>query len=68
MLGPQSDAMEQRTRNLVLSVCDLKQHGDLPPSGRAGARAVTIGTRLYLIGGADDRQSYGDVYLLEIGD
>ena len=37
---------EHAVRNLVLSVCDLKQHGDMPPEKCLG-QAVTIGTRLY---------------------
>jgi Ras-related protein Rab-1A len=53
------------TRNLVLSVCDLKQHGDVP-NARCGAQTVTMATRMYLHGGCDEKQSYGDLHLLEI--
>eukprot|EP00747_Dinoflagellata_sp_TGD_P170326 gnl/TRDRNA2_/TRDRNA2_201615_c0_seq1.p1 gnl/TRDRNA2_/TRDRNA2_201615_c0~~gnl/TRDRNA2_/TRDRNA2_201615_c0_seq1.p1 ORF type:complete len:618 (-),score=101.99 gnl/TRDRNA2_/TRDRNA2_201615_c0_seq1:79-1854(-) len=56
---------EHPTRNLVLSVCDLKQHGDVPPA-RCGSQTVTMGTRMYLHGGADERQAYNDLHLLEI--
>lgn len=53
------------TRNLVLSVCDLKQHGDIP-SSRCGAQTVTMATRMYLHGGCDEKSVYGDLHLLEI--
>mmetsp|Transcript_53737 Transcript_53737/g.172236 ORF Transcript_53737/g.172236 Transcript_53737/m.172236 type:complete len:581 (-) Transcript_53737:175-1917(-) len=56
---------EYPVRNLVLSVCDLKQHGDTP-SSRCGAQTVTMATRMYLHGGCDEKQSYGDLHLLEI--
>lgn len=56
---------EHQVRNLVLSVCDLRQHGDIP-AARCGAQAVTIGTRMYLHGGADEKQCFGDLHLLEI--
>eukprot|EP00440_Ansanella_granifera_P000137 gb/GFBE01000148.1/.p1 GENE.gb/GFBE01000148.1/~~gb/GFBE01000148.1/.p1 ORF type:complete len:592 (+),score=144.41 gb/GFBE01000148.1/:1-1776(+) len=52
-------------RNLVLSVCDLKQHGDIP-SSRCGSQTVTMATRMYLHGGCDDKKAYGDLHLLEI--
>ncbi|CAE8608895.1 unnamed protein product [Polarella glacialis] len=52
-------------RNLVLSVCDLKQHGDIP-SSRCGSQTVTMATRMYLHGGCDEKQAYGDLHLLEI--
>lgn len=53
------------TRNLVLSVCDLKQHGDVP-NARCGAQTVTMATRMYLHGGCDEKSAYGDLHLLEI--
>jgi len=56
---------EHPVRNLVLSVCDLKQHGDIP-SARCGAQTVTMSTRMYLHGGCDEKQAYGDLHLLEI--
>jgi len=56
---------EHPVRNLVLSVCDLKQHGDTPLA-RCGAQSVTLATRMYLHGGADEKQAYGDLHLLEI--
>ena len=56
---------EQATRNLVLSVCDLKQHGEAVPEKMLGC-SVTIGTRLYLFGGCDTRNTYGELHLLEI--
>mmetsp|Transcript_43253 Transcript_43253/g.99708 ORF Transcript_43253/g.99708 Transcript_43253/m.99708 type:complete len:573 (+) Transcript_43253:63-1781(+) len=56
---------EHPVRNLVLSVCDLKQHGDAP-CARCGSQTVTMATRLYLHGGADDKKAYGDLHLLEI--
>uniref|UniRef100_A0A7S1B080 Uncharacterized protein n=1 Tax=Noctiluca scintillans TaxID=2966 RepID=A0A7S1B080_NOCSC len=56
---------ELPVRNLVLSVCDLKQHGETP-SSRCGAQTVTIATRMYLHGGADEKAAYGDLHLLEI--
>mmetsp|Transcript_33197 Transcript_33197/g.71171 ORF Transcript_33197/g.71171 Transcript_33197/m.71171 type:complete len:590 (-) Transcript_33197:147-1916(-) len=52
-------------RNLVLSVCDLKQHGDTPLA-RCGAQTVMMATRMYLYGGCDEKQAYGDLHLLEI--
>mmetsp|Transcript_19340 Transcript_19340/g.44003 ORF Transcript_19340/g.44003 Transcript_19340/m.44003 type:complete len:588 (-) Transcript_19340:50-1813(-) len=52
-------------RNLVLSVCDLKQHGD-QPSSRCGSQTVTMATRMYLHGGCDEKQVFGDLHLLEI--
>jgi len=52
-------------RNLVLSVCDLKQHGDIP-SQRCASQTVTLATRMYLHGGCDDKRTYGDLHLLEI--
>lgn len=52
-------------RNLVLSVCDLKQHGDIP-SSRCGAQTVTMATRMYLHGGCDEKHVFGDLHLLEI--
>ncbi|EER19562.1 hypothetical protein Pmar_PMAR012543 [Perkinsus marinus ATCC 50983] len=68
MLTTEVSEPELAVRNLVLSVCDLKQHGDTPPA-RAAARAATLGTRMYLYGGADDKRSFGgngEVHLLEI--
>ncbi|KAF4703404.1 hypothetical protein FOZ63_017329, partial [Perkinsus olseni] len=68
MLSTEAPEPELAVRNLVLSVCDLKQHGDTP-SARAAARAATLGTRMYVFGGADDRRSFGndgEVHLLEI--
>uniref|UniRef100_A0A0G4FAI6 Uncharacterized protein n=1 Tax=Chromera velia CCMP2878 TaxID=1169474 RepID=A0A0G4FAI6_9ALVE len=59
------DADKQGVRNLVLSVCDLKQHGDAP-AGRVAAQIATVGTRLYLHGGADERQAYADLNMLQI--
>mmetsp|Transcript_107446 Transcript_107446/g.303792 ORF Transcript_107446/g.303792 Transcript_107446/m.303792 type:complete len:580 (+) Transcript_107446:97-1836(+) len=56
---------EHPVRNLVLSVCDLKQHGDQPPA-RCGAQTVTMNTRMYLHGGCDEEEVYGDLHLLEI--
>lgn len=53
------------TRNLVLSVCDLKQHGDVP-NARCGAQTVCMATRMYLHGGCDEKSVYGDLHLLEI--
>jgi|EP00927_Polykrikos_kofoidii_P077508 Ras-related protein Rab-1A len=56
---------EHPVRNLVLSVCDLKQHGDAP-APRCGSQTVTMATRMYLHGGCDEKHSYGDLHLLEI--
>lgn len=56
---------EHPVRNLVLSVCDLKQHGDTPLA-RCGAQTVMLATRMYLHGGCDEKQAYGDLHLLEI--
>jgi len=56
---------EHPVRNLVLSVCDLKQHGDAP-AARCGSQTVTMATRMYLHGGCDEKQVYGDLHLLEI--
>jgi len=56
---------EHPVRNLVLSVCDLKQHGEIP-GARCGAQTYTMATRMYLHGGCDEKQVYGDLYLLEI--
>jgi len=56
---------EHPVRNLVLSVCDLKQHGEIP-SARCGAQTYTMATRMYLHGGCDEKQIYGDLHLLEI--
>eukprot|EP00435_Cladocopium_sp_Y103_P032846 s759_g8.t1 len=56
---------EHPVRNLVLSVCDLKQHGDVP-AARCGSQTVTMNTRMYLHGGCDDKKAYGDLHLLEI--
>lgn len=36
---------EHAVRNLVLSVCDLKQNGECPPE-RVLGQAVTVGTRM----------------------
>ncbi|KAF4677266.1 hypothetical protein FOL47_002505 [Perkinsus chesapeaki] len=68
MLNTEFPEQELAVRNLVLSVCDLKQHGDAPQA-RAAGRAATIGTRMYLFGGADDRRCFGndgEIHLLEI--
>eukprot|EP00919_Chromeraceae_sp_WS-2016_P022728 GHVR01053939.1.p1 GENE.GHVR01053939.1~~GHVR01053939.1.p1 ORF type:complete len:596 (+),score=149.85 GHVR01053939.1:71-1858(+) len=59
------DEGPKNIRNLVLSVCDLRQQGDVPPQ-RVAAQCVTVGTRLYLYGGADEKQSYGDLHMLQI--
>jgi Ras-related protein Rab-1A len=56
---------EHPVRNLVLSVCDLKQHGDIP-AARCGAQTVTMATRMYLHGGCDEKKAFGDLHLLEI--
>eukprot|EP01071_Lankesteria_metandrocarpae_P008692 Lankesteria_metandrocarpae@DN5024_c0_g1_i2.p1 len=56
---------EERTRNLVLSLCDLKTQGEVP-SGRVSAQIVTVGTRILLHGGADDKRAYDDLQSLEI--
>jgi len=56
---------EHPVRNLVLSVCDLKQHGDIP-TARCAAQTVTMNTRMYLHGGCDDKKAYGNLHLLEI--
>lgn len=56
---------EHPVRNLVLSVCDLKQHGEVP-AARCGAQTVVMATRMYLHGGCDEKQTYGDLHLLEI--
>mmetsp|Transcript_55313 Transcript_55313/g.140312 ORF Transcript_55313/g.140312 Transcript_55313/m.140312 type:complete len:591 (-) Transcript_55313:243-2015(-) len=65
----QDDENEQEqdhpVRNLVLSVCDLKQHGDTPLA-RCGAQTVMLATRMYLHGGCDEKQAFGDLHLLEI--
>ena len=37
------EEQDHPTRNLVLSVCDLKQHGDVP-NARCGAQTVTMAT------------------------
>ncbi|CEL93240.1 unnamed protein product [Vitrella brassicaformis CCMP3155] len=55
----------QNVRNLVLSVCDLRQHGDIP-TARVASQIVTVGTRLYLHGGADEKAAYGDLHVMEI--
>eukprot|EP00439_Symbiodinium_sp_Y106_P035765 s1201_g4.t1 len=66
---------EHPVRNLVLSVCDLKQHGDIPTARCAAQTAyalakpgpsVTMNTRMYLHGGCDDKKAYGNLHLLEI--
>jgi len=66
-LQAMEDEQEQDhpTRNLVLSVCDLKQHGDVP-NARCGAQTVTMSTRTYLHGGCDEKAVFGDLHLLEI--
>jgi Ras-related protein Rab-1A len=51
-------------RNLVLSVCDLVQHG-AQPVARAGAAVATHNNRLFLFGGADEKRTYNDMYVLE---
>lgn len=65
MQEEEDQEQEHPVRNLVLSVCDLKQHGDTPDS-RCGAQTVTMATRIYLHGGCDEKQVYGDLHLLEI--
>mmetsp|Transcript_19127 Transcript_19127/g.45041 ORF Transcript_19127/g.45041 Transcript_19127/m.45041 type:complete len:586 (-) Transcript_19127:82-1839(-) len=64
-MDPDEQEYEHPVRNLVLSVCDLKQHGDIP-SSRCGSQAVTMATRMYLHGGCDEKRAYGDLHLLEI--
>mmetsp|Transcript_77418 Transcript_77418/g.214045 ORF Transcript_77418/g.214045 Transcript_77418/m.214045 type:complete len:580 (+) Transcript_77418:85-1824(+) len=64
-MDPDEQEYEHPVRNLVLSVCDLKQHGDIP-SSRCGAQAVTMATRMYLHGGCDEKRTFGDLHLLEI--
>jgi small GTP-binding protein len=54
----------EAVRNLVLSVCDLVQHG-AAPSARAGAAVATHTGRLFLFGGADENKAYADLYVLE---
>ena len=64
----EGNAEEHLVRNLVLSVCDLKQHGDTPQERLLG-QAVTIGTRLYLHGGCAgnaEHDVHGDLHLLEL--
>mmetsp|Transcript_30024 Transcript_30024/g.82397 ORF Transcript_30024/g.82397 Transcript_30024/m.82397 type:complete len:589 (+) Transcript_30024:89-1855(+) len=59
---------EHPVRNLVLSVCDLRQHGDVP-AARCGSQTVTMTTtttRMYMHGGCDENKAYGDLHLLEI--
>ncbi|CAD7970553.1 unnamed protein product [Amoebophrya sp. A25] len=56
---------EYATRNLVLSVCDLKQNGECPPE-RVLGQSVTVGTRMYLHGGCTQRRVFDEVYLLEL--
>jgi len=56
---------EVHVRNLVLSACDLKQQGS-PPTGRAGASAASLGTRVFVFGGWSEGQIFSDMYLLEI--
>ena len=48
MMDDGDEGENHAVRNLVLSVCDLKQHGDGPSEKMLG-QAVTIGTRLYAI-------------------
>jgi len=64
-MEPEDQGDDHPTRNLVLSVCDLKQHGDIP-NARCGAQTVTMATRMYLHGGCDEKSAYGDLHLLEI--
>eukprot|EP00392_Amoebophrya_sp_AT5.2_P008850 g8878.t1 len=56
---------EHAVRNLVLSVCDLKQNGECPPE-RVLGQAVTVGTRMYLHGGCTSSRAFDEVYLLEL--
>ncbi|CAD7969214.1 unnamed protein product [Amoebophrya sp. A120] len=56
---------EHAVRNLVLSVCDLKQNGECPTE-RVLGQAVTVGTRMYLHGGCTSRRAFDEVYLLEL--
>lgn len=56
---------EHLVRNLVLSVCDLKQNGEAPLE-RLFSQSATIGTRLYLHGGCNSKRMLDDLYLLEM--
>lgn len=56
---------EHLVRNLVLSVCDLKQNGEAPTE-RLLAAAITVGTRLYMLGGCNSRTCFADLLLLEL--
>lgn len=77
MQEEEDQEVEHPVRNLVLSVCDLQQkdeHGRQPKRGvdsdcpreRCGAQAVTFGTRIYLHGGCDGNELFGDLNLLQI--
>ncbi|KAF8821028.1 Ras family protein [Cardiosporidium cionae] len=52
-------------RNLVLSVCELKQNGSAPGS-RVCPQLATVNSKIYLFGGADEEQSFDDLYSMEI--
>eukprot|EP00914_Ancora_sagittata_P026449 GHVO01052054.1.p1 GENE.GHVO01052054.1~~GHVO01052054.1.p1 ORF type:complete len:591 (-),score=81.28 GHVO01052054.1:172-1923(-) len=56
---------ETYVRNLVLSVCDLKQMGAIP-SPRVAAAMVMKGHCLYLHGGAEHKCSYDDLHVMEL--
>lgn len=61
---------ELQTRNLVLSVVDLKQAGEAP-SPRVGSASVVLQPegclgRLYLFGGCDEKRSFNNMHVLDI--
>ena len=57
--------VEVHVRSLVLSACDLKQQGQ-NPLARAAAGSVSLGMRVYVFGGWNEKQVHSDLYVLEI--
>jgi hypothetical protein len=56
----------QNTRNLVLSICDIKQQGETPfPSGGAGVDAIS--NRLFLFGGSNETGFPPETQVLDLG-
>eukprot|EP01053_Blabericola_migrator_P005217 Blabericola_migrator_1__5216@NODE_2688_length_2459_cov_58_704013_g1680_i0_p1_GENE_NODE_2688_length_2459_cov_58_704013_g1680_i0NODE_2688_length_2459_cov_58_704013_g1680_i0_p1_ORF_typecomplete_len591_score54_68Ras/PF00071_22/1_2e48Kelch_3/PF13415_6/1_8e02Kelch_3/PF13415_6/0_0013Kelch_3/PF13415_6/1_1e06Kelch_3/PF13415_6/1_1e13Kelch_3/PF13415_6/0_82Kelch_3/PF13415_6/1_7Kelch_4/PF13418_6/0_16Kelch_4/PF13418_6/0_044Kelch_4/PF13418_6/7_5e09Kelch_4/PF13418_6/0_12Kelch_4/PF13418_6/0_004Kelch_4/PF13418_6/ len=52
-------------RNLVLSLCEVKQRGDIPEP-RAGGRMITLGSKCFLSGGFNERATLGGASVLDI--
>ncbi|KAF8822001.1 Ras family protein [Cardiosporidium cionae] len=52
-------------RNLVLSVCELKQNGSVPV-GRVCPQLANVNSKIFLFGGADEEKSFDDLYSMEI--